>query len=298
VGESFLIMLREGFEATLVVGILYAYLRRIDRTDLARPMWLGIAAGVGLATGVGLAIHFTTGSLSGDARLVTFALIAIAAACVLTWMIFWMARQSRAMKGDLEHRIDHAIAGIDSVARGVALVAFAAVLREGIEAALFLVALSIGSDGWQVLIGSALGIGLAIVLGWGVYVGGRTFPMRTFFRVTGVILIVFAAGLCAKAVFWFQAAGVIGSADNAVYNVLSVHWLTQDSQVGKFLAGLFGWDPRPSIEQVIAWVGYFVPVTILFLWGDKMPWRNRRNRRTRSDDEQQAPAEVPQHAPA
>src|SRR4051794_28053715 len=291
-------MLREGFEATLVVGILYAYLRRIGRTDLARPMWLGIAAGVGIATGIGLAIHFTTGSLSGDARLVTFALIAIAATCVLTWMIFWMARQSRAIKGDLEHRIDDAIAAAgaraDSVARGVALVAFAAVLREGIEAALFLVALSIDSEGWQVLIGSALGIGLAVLLGWGVYVGGRTFPMRTFFRVTGVILIVFAAGLCAKTVFWLQAAGVIGSANNAAYNVLSVHWLTQDSQVGKFLAGLFGWDPRPSIEQVVAWLGYFVPVTILFLWGDKMPWRTRRT----SGKDEQPRAEVAQHAPA
>jgi high-affinity iron transporter len=208
---------------------------------------------------------------------VTFALIAIAAVIVLTWMIFWMARQSRAIKGTLEHRIDDALGRGENVRRGVVIVAFAAVLREGIEAALFLVALSISSDGAQVLLGSALGIGLAVLLGYAIYAGGRVFPMRTFFRVTGVILIVFAAGLCAKAVFWLQGqgAGVFGSANDAVYDVLSVHWLTQDSQVGKFLAGLFGWDPRPSIEQVLAWFAYFVPVTVLFLWGDKMPWRNR-----------------------
>src|SRR4051812_16498588 len=141
-------MLREGFEATLVVGILFAYLRRIGRRDLARPVWAGVGLGVGVATAVGLVIHWSTGSLTGDARLIVFAVISAAAAAVLTWMIFWMARQSRAIKGDLEHRLDHALEHGSAVGRGVAFVAFAAVLREGIEAALFLVALSIENDGW------------------------------------------------------------------------------------------------------------------------------------------------------
>ncbi len=165
-------------------------------------------------------------------------------------------------------------------------------LREGIEAALFIVALSIDADGLSVLLGAVLGLAIASVLGWMIYLGGRAFPMRTFFRVTGVILIVFAAGLCAKAVFWLQAADVIGTWNNAFYNVTGVHWLTQDSEVGKFLAGLFGWDPRPSVEQVIAWVGYFVPVTVLFLWGDDI----RRRVRLRSAPEPQP--EVPERVPA
>jgi high-affinity iron transporter len=290
-GESFLIMLREGFEATLVVAIVFAYLRRIERLDLAKPVWAGVAAAVAIASGIGVGIHMTTGSLSGDARLVTFALIAIGATIVLTWMIFWMARQSRAIKGDLEHRIDAALHRDDAtIGRAVALVAFTAVLREGIEAALFIVALSIDADGISVVIGAVAGIAVAAVLGWAIYMGGKAFPMRTFFRVTGVVLIVFAAGLCSKAVLWLQAAGVLGTWNNAVYNLTGVHWLTQNSEVGKFLAGLFGWDPRPSFEQVVAWLGYFIPVTVLFLWGDDI----RRRGRQRNE----AQPEVPQRIPA
>jgi high-affinity iron transporter len=120
-----------------------------------------------------------------------------------------------------------------------------------------------------VVVGSVLGLAVAAVLGYVVYVGGRMFPMRTFFRITGVVLIVFAAGLVEKAVFWLQAAGVIGTVNDAVYNLTSIDPLTVHSQVGRFLAGLFGWDPRPSIEQVIAWALYFVPVVVWFLWGDK-----------------------------
>ena len=292
-GEAFLIMLREGFEATLVVGIVFAYLRRIGRPDLARPVWLGVAAGVGLTIGIGLVINWSTGSLSGDARLVTFAAIAIAATVVLTWMIFWMARQSRAIKGDLEHRIDSALDTAATSARRRVRFAFAAVLREGIEAALFLVALSFSNNGWQVVIGSLVGIGVAVLLGYGIYVGGRIFPMRTFFRVTGVILIVFAAGLCAKAVLWLQAAGVIGTWNNAVYDLTSVHWLTQDSQVGKFLGGLFGWDPDRRSSRSSRGSRYFVPVTILFLWGDDI------KRRLKPKAQDAVPAEAPaQRVPA
>jgi high-affinity iron transporter len=289
-GESFLIMLREGFEATLVVAIVFAYLRRIDRLDLAKPVWLGVVAAIGIAAGLGVGIHQTTGTLQGDARLVTFALIAIGATIVLTWMIFWMARQSRAIKGELEHKIDAALHHDDAaVGRAVALVAFTAVLREGIEAALFIVALSIDADGISVVIGAVAGIAIAAVLGWMIYMGGKAFPMRTFFRVTGVVLIVFAAGLCAKAVLWLQAAGVLGTWNNAVYNLTGIHWLTQDSEVGKFLAGLFGWDPRPSFEQVLAWLGYFIPVTVLFLWGDDL----RRRVKQRNEPQPEVPQRIP-----
>ena len=150
------------------------------------------------------------------------------------------------------------------------------------SAALFLVALSISNDGWQVVLGSLIGLAIAAALGYAVYAGGRMFPMRTFFKVTGVILIVFAAGLCAKAVLWLQLAGVLGTYNNAVYDLTSIHWLTQSSEFGRFLAGLFGWDPRPSIEQVVAWFAYFVPVTVLFLWGDEI--RGRMRQRTQPSD--------------
>src|SRR5919198_1524714 len=108
-GESLLILVREGFEAALVVAIVFAYLRRIERLDLARSVWIGVLAAAALAAAIGVVIRVTVGSLEGPARLRAFAGIAIAAAAVLTWMVFWMRRQSRAIKGELEHKVDEAV---------------------------------------------------------------------------------------------------------------------------------------------------------------------------------------------
>jgi high-affinity iron transporter len=290
-------MLREGFEATLVVGILFAYLRRIDRNDLRPAVWFGVGAATAIAIAVGVIVHVTTGDLTGAPRMRTFAIISLAAAAVLTWMIFWMARQARAIKGELEHKVDAALSST-SAGRGVLLVAFAAVLREGIEAALFLIAASIDSNGGQVIVGSIIGLAIAAALGYAIYAGGRTIPMRTFFRVTGVVLIVFAAGLCAKAVQFLQASGDLGTVNNALYNLTSIHWLTIDSEIGKFLSALFGWDPRPSLEQVVAWAVYLVPVVVFFLWGDQIANRLRRSPRTANEPATGKRSEVPQRVTA
>jgi len=187
------------------------------------------------------------------------------ALCVLTWMVFWMRRQARAIKGELEHRIDVALLG-DNVARGLAAVALFAVLREGIEAALFLIAAATEDSGWSVLIGGFIGLALASTVAWVVYYGGRSLPMKAFFTVTGVVLIVFAAGLASRTVLFLQGAGDLGSFSlNGVYDLRQYGWLTQSTEVGKFLAAMFGWDPRPSIEQVVAYLAYLIPVLVLFL---------------------------------
>jgi high-affinity iron transporter len=259
-----LIMVREGFEAALIVALVFAYLRRIGRLDMAKATWLGIAAAVVLSAAVGVVIHLTVGSLDGEARLRAFAAISIVAAGVLTWMVFWMRRQARAIKGELEHRVDRAL-GASNATTAVAVVAFFAVLREGIEAALFLVAAATDEDGGRVVLGAAVGIAIAIALGLLVYLGGRRLPMRLFFQVTGVIVIVFAAGLLARTVLFLQSAGDLGSVDMAVYDLTRYEWLTQSSEVGRFLAAMLGWDPRPSFEQVLVWAVYLVPVTYLFL---------------------------------
>ena len=268
--EAFLIMLREGFEASLVVAIVFTYLQRIDRNDLRTSAWFGVAGAVAVAVAVGVGIHFTIGELEGAARLRAFAAISIVAAAVLTWMIFWMRTQSRAIRGELQHKIDLATAS-DGAATGVLLVAFAAVVREGIEAALFIVATTTDSDSGDVLIGAIVGLLAAVLLGVLVYVGGRKLPLGTFFKVTGVILIVFAAGLLAKAVMFLQAAGDLGSLNDAVYNLTAQAWLTSSTETGRFLAGLFGWDPRPSFEQVAVWLLYALPVLTLFLIDDPAP---------------------------
>jgi high-affinity iron transporter len=262
----FLIMVREGFEAALIVAIVFAYLRRIGRLDLTRYAWLGVGAAVVLATVVGVAVDVLIGSLGEDSRaeLRAYTAISLVAACVLTWMIFWMRRQSRAIKGELEHRVDAAVATGDA-RRAIIAVAFFSVLREGIEGALFLVSNITTTGGRSIVVGGVLGLAVACVLGWLVYTGGRRLPMSAFFRITGMIVVVFAAGLVAKAVLFVQTSGDLGSVWDNVFDLRRFTWLTQQSELGKTLAALIGWDPRPSIEQVVAWVGYFVPVTWLFL---------------------------------
>jgi high-affinity iron transporter len=243
---------------------VFAYLRRLGRLDLSRAVWMGVGVAALASIAVGVVVHLTVGSLEGAARFRAFAAISVIAVVVLTWMIFWMRRQSRAIKGTLEHRVDDALHATH-VRRALMAVAMLAVLREGIEAALFMIAAATQSDGWDVLVGAIIGLGIATVLGLLVYVGGRTMPMAAFFKITGVVLIVFAAGLLARTVLFLQSSGDLGTVDSAVYDVTSVRWLTQQTEVGRFLGALFGWDPRPSFEQAVAWLAYFVPVTYLFL---------------------------------
>ena len=262
---ALLIMIREGFEAALVVAIVFGYVRRLDRRDLVGPVWAGVGVAAAIAVAFGIVVHLTTGSLDGANKQRAFAAVSLVALVVLTWMIFWMKRQSRAIKGELEHKVDDAVhAG--HVKRAVAAVAFFAVLREGIEAALFLIATATDGSGRAVLVGGLLGLAGASALAFVVYLGGRKMPMRAFFTVTGVVLIVFAAGLAARTVNFLQSTGDLGSFNlNGVYDARGAHWLTQQSEVGRFLAAMFGWDPRPSIEQVVTWIAYLVPVTYLFL---------------------------------
>jgi high-affinity iron transporter len=259
-----LIMVREGFEAALIVAIVFAYLRRSDRLDLAGPAWVGIAAAMAIAFGVGIAVHLTIGSLTGVDRLRTFAVISIAAVVVLTWMVFWMRRQSRAIKSDLERQVGSALRR-GRVGLAVAAVAFLAVLREGVEAALFMVAAATSEDGAKVFAGALLGLSLAAVLGLLTYLGGRRLPLAGFFRATGIVLIVFAAGLLARTVLFLQADGDLGTLHDNLYDLTRYPILTQRSEIGRFLAAMIGWDPRPSLEQVVAWAAYLGGVTVLFL---------------------------------
>jgi high-affinity iron transporter len=262
---ALLIMLREGFEAALVVAIVFAYLRRIGRLDLARSVWEGVALATAAAFAIGIVVRVTAGSLEGDARRRAFAAISAGAAVVLTWMVFWMRRQSRLIKGDLEHRVDAAIRS-DNTRRAIVAVALVAVLREGIEAALFLIAAGTEESGGAVITGALVGLALASLLAYVVYRGGRSMPMKAFFTVTGLVLIVFAAGLVAKTVLFLQTSGDLGSLNlNGVYDLTAHRWLTQQTEEGKFLAAMFGWDPRPSIEQLVAWTAFAAPVTWLFL---------------------------------
>jgi high-affinity iron transporter len=266
--ESFLIALREGFEAALIVAIVLAFVKR-QAPEHTRTVWLGTGAAVVLAVIVGLILHVTIDGLEGDARARTFAVICLAAAALLTWMIFWMRKHSRALKGELEGRAGSALDAGSGFA--LAMVAFTAVAREGLETALFLISTTSDAEGGQVVIGTLLGLAIATVLGVGVYHGSRRIDMRRFFQVTGLLIILFAAGLLSRFVLFLQGTGDIGSWNDAVYNLTGQRWLTQSTQPGRFLAGIFGWDPRPSIEQVIAYLGFLIPVSIAYFRGGRPP---------------------------
>jgi high-affinity iron transporter len=266
--ESLLITLREGFEAALIVAIVLTYLRRSGRTDGVRAAWAGVGAAIvtSVVLGVGLRVLFD--GLEGVARLRAFAAIAFGAAAVLTWMIFWMRKQSRGLKGELEEQIGTALTTGSMIA--VAGVTFLAVVREGLETALFLLAATTGATSAQVVVGAVAGLVLAVGLAVLVYLGGRRIPMRTFFTATGVLLIVFAAGLLARGVMFLQASGDLGSLNMAVYDLTSIDLLTVHTQTGRFLAGIFGWDPRPSLEQLALYLAYLVPVTVAFTVSDRL----------------------------
>jgi high-affinity iron transporter len=262
---AMLIMLREGFEAALVVAIVYAYILRIGRRDLAGAMWRGVLGAAAVSLGVGVGIHLGVERLDGRARLLAFAAVSLFAVCVLTWMIFWMRRQAYRIKGDLQRSVDDAIARGGNVRFAIMAVAFLAVAREGLEATLFLIAAATAQDGGQVLVGGLIGLAVAATLGWLVVLGGRRLPMRQFFTVTGLVLLVFAAGLVSRTVLYLQSAGELGTVWNSVYDLTGDRWLTVSTETGRFLAAMLGWDPRPSIEQVVAYLAFLGTVGWLFL---------------------------------
>ena len=266
---AFFVMLREGFEAALIVAILYAYLRKISRQDLIPAMWGGVAAAAALSVVAGVAIHLSIDALEGEARLRAFAAISVFAVAVLTWMIFWMRKHARAIKGELQEVLDDAMRRSGRVKWAIVAAAFFAVLREGLEAALFMIATATTEDGGEVLIGALIGLTVACVLGWAVVLGGKRLPMRQFFQVTGVALILFAGGLLARTVMFLQTSGDLGIAWNNVYDLTSIKLLTVETETGRFLGAMLGWDPRPSIEQVVAYVAYVGIVTWLFLRNPK-----------------------------
>ena len=193
---SALILLREGLEAALIVAIVLAYLRKIGQRDRFSAVWMGTAAACGISLGVGVALFLTVGDLRGDARTLTFAVIMAAAAGVLTWMIFWMRRQARALKGELQARVDTAL--VSGSLGALAGVVFFGVLREGIETVLFFLAAAGQSSTVNSLVGGALGLAAALVLAYAFYRGSSWLNLRQFFTVSGALVLLFAAGLLSR----------------------------------------------------------------------------------------------------
>ncbi len=259
---AFLVMLREGVEAALIVGILLAYVNRVGRRREWQWVWAGTISASVLSVIAGIVIFSTIGALDDRAEEIAEGIVAWVAAGLLTWMIFWMGSQARHIRGRLEGEVDTAIASGGGGA--LAAIAFFAVLREGLESALFLISTTVGTeaDGLQ-LLGGMLGLAAAVVIGYLIYRGGTRIDIRAFFRVTGVLIILFAAGLVAKGIHEFQVVGLLPTVVDPLW---SLDILDPDSNLaGQFAKSLFGWRPDPSLLMVVGYLAYLIPIGGAFL---------------------------------
>ena len=267
---NYLIGLREGMEAALVVAILVAYLVRSGHRTLLPQVWLGLGAAVTLSLGLGALLAYGPAGLSERSEETIAGVLSVLAVGLVTWMIFWMARTARHLKSDLHARLDQAF---EASRWGVVLVTFLAVGREGLETALFLWAAA-GATGaagaaGSPLLGASLGLATAVVLGWAVYRGAVSLNLGVFFRWTGLFLIAIAAGVLAYGVHELQEAGLLTWGTATAFDVSGV--ISATSALGSLLKGLLNFTPTPTWGQVVAWVAYLVPTAVLYLRAVRMP---------------------------
>jgi high-affinity iron transporter len=260
---NYLIGLREGLEAVLVVSILIAYLVRIDRRDRLTPVWLGVAAAIALSVAFGALLTYTSTSLlrSFEAREAFGGMLSIVAVGFVTWMIFWMRRTARTIRAELTGKLEAALA---VGAAAVAGMAFLAVGREGLETALFFwsAVQAAGSTAAPVT-GFTLGVATAIVLGWLLYKRTVKLNLSRFFLWTGAGLAVVAAGVLAYGVHDLQEAGWLPGLTNLAFDVSAQ--VPPGSWYGTLLKGIFNFSPQTTVLEAIVYVAYLVPVLFLFL---------------------------------
>jgi len=269
--SNFLIGLREGLEASLVVGILVAYLVRAGRRDLLRHVWTGVALAVAVSLAAGAALTFGPRGLSFEAQEAIGGSLSIVAVVFVTWMIVWMARTSRSLKSELESRLSSATA---AGAWAVVAMAALAVGREGLETALFLWAAGqAAGSGTAPIVGASLGIAVAIVLGIAVTKGAVRMDLAKFFTWTAVLLIFVAAGVLAYGVHDLQEAGILPGLHNLAFDVSAQ--VPIDSWYGTLLKGTFNFSPQTTWLEAIVWLLYVPTAFALFLWARRVPSSNQ-----------------------
>jgi len=258
----------------LIIGIVLGALTKIRRDDLTSSVWLGTlsAAGVSILTAVLLTTFGM--SLEDRAEQIFEGVTMLIAAGILTWMIFWMRKQARFLKSELEAGVNKAAASTGK--RAVFWLAFVAVVREGVELALFITAAFFTGDQSQVttniiqtLAGTILGLGTAILLGWTLFATTVRLDLRRFFQVTGILLILFAAGLVAHGVHEFNEVGWIPAVIEHVWDVNPI--LDETSLIGQLLRTLFGYNGNPSLTEIIAYFAYLIVVSIFWRREDTAP---------------------------
>jgi high-affinity iron transporter len=260
--SNYLIGLREGLEASLVVCILIAYLVKTGRRDALRPIWIGIGVAVALALGFGCALEFGSQELTFKAQEALGGSLSILAVALVTWMVFWMRRTARYLKSELHDKLD---AALQMGTGALVATAFLAVGREGLETSLFVwTSVHAAGDGTpRPLIGAALGILTAVVLGWLFYRGALRINLSTFFTWTGGMLVVVAAGVLAYGFHDLQEADWLPGLYDKLFDISDT--IPPDSWYGTLLKGVFNFQPDPTVLQVTVWLLYLIPTLVLFL---------------------------------
>jgi high-affinity iron transporter len=260
--------LREGVEAALIVSIILAYLAKTGNQRHFGKIWLGAGAAIAISVVIGLVLFITIGGFEAPAEQIFEGFAMITAAGVVTWMLFWMRRTSANIKGELHAGVDRALmaGGIF----GLAILAFTAVIREGIETALFLMgqATAAGSQASSTLVGAIIGLVIAVGIGYALYRGARVVNLRTFFSWTGIALIFIAAGLLSHGIHEFIEAGWISLGTSTAFDISGI--LPHEPEagalgvVGSILRALVGYTSAPEWITLVAWLAYIVVVLYLY----------------------------------
>jgi high-affinity iron transporter len=260
---SFVIGLREGVEAALIVGIIASFLRQEGRRDALRPMWLGVAAAIAICLAVGALLELLDEELPQRQQEGLETVVGVAAIGIVSFMIVWMRRHARGLSGQLRESARSALAA-GSTAALVAM-AFFAVIREGLETVVFLLAVFQNADEPLTAGGGALlGIACAIAIGFAIYSGGVRINLARFFRITGFVLVLVAAGLVATTLHTAHEAGWLDAGQG---QALDLTWLVvPGSWTSALLTGMLGWQPQPTYIELIGYLVFLIPAAAYILW--------------------------------
>lgn len=282
---TLVIALREGVEASLIVGIIAAFLVKEGRRDALKQMWIGVAIAVVLCIGIAVILRLVGEELPQQQQEGLETVIGLIAVSAVTYMIIWMRRNAKGIKRVLESNAAGALANGSTMA--LVAMAFLAVLREGFETSVFLLAaFQDSTDTTAAGIGAVIGLALAVAIGLGIYRGGVRINLTRFFRITGLILVFVAAGLLSTALHTAHEAGWINSLQG---QALDLTWLVEPGTVtGSLLTGMLGLQPTPTIGETLIYVLYAVPMTLYVLWPDRL-----RLRRAATRSPGASPAQIP-----
>lgn len=272
---TFVITLREGVEASLIIGIIAAFLVKEGRRDAMRQMWIGIGIAVALCIGVAVLLEVVGQQLPQKEQEGLETIVGLIAVSAVSYMIIWMRRHARGIKAQLEGDAASALATGSTLA--LVGMAFLAVLREGFETSVFLLAaFQDASDTTAAGAGAILGLLAAIAIGLGLYRGGVRINLTRFFRFTGIVLVFVAAGLLASAAHTAHEAGWINGLQG---QAIDLGWLVQPGTItGSLLTGMLGLQPSPTVIEAIVYLGYAIPMAAYVLWPQGMRLRPRRDR--------------------